>query len=89
MKLPLPGRSSGSNPIVNDRLKCVGDGLTPEQQRKDLGDYRISSFTWMFDSEYGYFPNLSSNTVCEEFRRLRAKLRASDKPLTSLALVEG
>jgi Bax protein len=66
-----------------------GEGLTPDQQRKNLGDYRISSFKWPFDSVRGYFLNLSSNPAYEDFRRIRAKLRASGKPLSSLALVEG
>jgi Bax protein len=66
-----------------------GDGLTPEQQRKNLGDYRISSFKWPFDSVRSYFLNLSSNPAYEDFRRIRADLRSSGKPLRSLALVEG
>jgi len=66
-----------------------GDGLVPEQQRKALGDHRIASFDWPFDSVRGYFLNLCSHPAYEDFRRLRAKLRAEGKPLTSLALVPG
>ena len=66
-----------------------GEGLIPEQQRKDLGDYRISSFKWPFDSVRGYFLNMSSNPAYEDFRRIRAKLKASGKPLSSLELAEG
>jgi Bax protein len=36
-----------------------------------------------------YFLNLSSNPAYEDFRRIRADLRSSGKPLRSLALVEG
>ena len=66
-----------------------GKGLVPEQQRKELGDHRIASFDWPFDSVRGYFINLMSHPAYEDFRRLRAKLRAEGKPLTSLALADG
>jgi Bax protein len=66
-----------------------GKGLVPEQQRKSLGDHRIAAFDWPFDSVRGYFINLMSHPAYEDFRRLRAKLRAEGKPLTSLALADG
>ena len=66
-----------------------GKGLVPEQQRKELGDHRIASFDWPFDSVRGYYINLSSHPAYESFRRLRAELRAAGKPLTSLALADG
>ena len=66
-----------------------GEGLKPEQQRSELGDHRIASFDWPFDSVRGYFINLSSHPAYEDFRRLRAKLRAEGKPRTSLALADG
>ena len=66
-----------------------GDGLVPEQQRKKLGDHRIASFDWPFDSVRGYFLNLSSHPVYKDFRRIRAERKAAGKPLGSLALAEG
>jgi len=66
-----------------------GDGLVPEQQRKSLGDHRIAGFEWPFDSVRAYFLNLSSHPAYEDFRRIREKLRASGKPLGSLALADG
>jgi uncharacterized FlgJ-related protein len=66
-----------------------GEGLIPEQQRKHLGDHRIASFEWPFDSVRGYFINLSSHPAYEDFRRLRAKLKATGKPMNSLELAEG
>ena len=66
-----------------------GEGLIPDQQRKQLGDHRIASFEWPFDSVRGYFINLSSHPAYEEFRRLRAKLKATGKPLSSIALADG
>ena len=66
-----------------------GEGLIPDQQRKQLGDHRIASFEWPFDSVRGYFINLSSHPAYEEFRRLRAKLKATGNPLSSIALADG
>ena len=61
----------------------------PEQQRKSLGDHRISAFDWPFDSVRGYFINLMSHPAYDDFRRLRARLRAKGEPLTSMALADG
>lgn len=66
-----------------------GKGMIPSQQRKKLGDHRIASFEWPFDSVRGYYLNLSSHPAYEDFRRIRAGLKASGKPLNSLALAEG
>jgi Bax protein len=66
-----------------------GKGLVPEQQRSNLGDHRIAAFEWPFDSVRGYFINLSSHPAYEDFRRLRADLKAAGKPVTSLALADG
>jgi len=66
-----------------------GKGLVPEQQRKSLGDHRIAAFDWPFDSVRGYFINLMSHPAYEDFRKLRARLRAEGKPLTSMALADG
>lgn len=66
-----------------------GEGLIPNQQRKKLGDHRIASFDWPFDSVRGYFLNLSSHPAYEDFRRIRAEQKASGNPLSSLALADG
>lgn len=66
-----------------------GKGLVPEQQRKNLGDHRIAAYDWPFDSVRGYFINLMSHPAYEDFRKLRARLRADGKPLTSLVLADG
>jgi Bax protein len=66
-----------------------GEGLKPEQQRSELGDHRIAAYDWPFDSVRGYYLNLFSHPAYEDFRRLRAELRAAGKPLTSLALADG
>jgi Bax protein len=66
-----------------------GSGLKPEQQRNHLGNHRIAAFDWPFDSVRGYFLNLSSHPAYEDFRRLRAQLKAEGKPLDSLVLADG
>ncbi|MDT8438650.1 MAG: glucosaminidase domain-containing protein [Wenzhouxiangellaceae bacterium] len=66
-----------------------GQGLVPGQQRSELGDHRIAAFDWPFDSVRGYYLNLSSHPAYEDFRRLRAELKAAGKPVTSLALADG
>ena len=66
-----------------------GEGLAPEQQRKALGDHRIATFDWPFDSVRGYFINLSAHPAYEDFRRIRAEYKAAGKKMSSLALAEG
>lgn len=66
-----------------------GKGLVPEQQRKELGDHRIAAYDWPFDSVRDYFINLSSHPAYEDFRRLRADMRAAGKPLSCMELAQG
>lgn len=66
-----------------------GEGLKPEQQRKELGDHRIAAFDWPFDSVRAYFINLMSHPAYDAFRKLRAERRAAGEPLTSIALADG
>lgn len=66
-----------------------GEGMAPQQQRKELGDHKIATFTWPFDSVRGYFLNLSTHPAYEDFRKLRARLRKDGKPLNSVTLADG
>ena len=66
-----------------------GEGMAPKQQRKELGDHKIATFAWPFDSVRGYFLNLSTHPAYEDFRKLRAALRKDGKPLNSLTLADG
>jgi uncharacterized FlgJ-related protein len=66
-----------------------GGGMAPEQKRKEKGNYGVAAFDWPFDSVRGYFINLMSHPAYEDFRRLRAELRAAGEPLTSLRLADG
>ena len=66
-----------------------GEGMAPKQQRKELGDHKIATFTWPFDSVRGYYLNLSTHPAYEDFRKIRAEMRKKGKPLDSLALADG
>jgi len=66
-----------------------GDGMAPEQKREEKGNYGVATFDWPFDSVRGYFLNLMSHPAYEDFRRLRAELRAAGEPLSSLRLADG
>jgi Bax protein len=66
-----------------------GEGIVPEQQREHLGDHRIASYRWPFDSLRAYVMNLNSHPAYEEFRRIRSQLREEGKPLSSLAMADG
>lgn len=66
-----------------------GGGMAPEQKREEKGNYGVATFDWPFDSVRGYFLNLMSHPAYEDFRRLRAELRAAGEPLSSLRLADG
>jgi uncharacterized FlgJ-related protein len=82
-------RFAGEGNALFGQWTYGGKGLVPEQQRKQLGDHRIASFEWPFDSVRGYYLNLSSHPAYEDFRRLRAEMKAAGEPLTSMALADG
>jgi len=66
-----------------------GGGMKPEQKRAGKGNYGVAAFDWPFDSVRGYFINLMSHPAYEDFRRLRAEMRAAGEPLSSLKLADG
>jgi uncharacterized FlgJ-related protein len=66
-----------------------GGGMAPQQKRASKGNYGIAAFDWPFDSVRGYFINLMSHPAYEDFRRLRAEMRAAGEPLSSLKLADG
>ncbi|TXS95201.1 hypothetical protein FV139_04685 [Parahaliea maris] len=65
------------------------DGIKPKEQRASKGNHQIKAFEWPFDSVRGYFINLMTHPAYEDFRHLRAQLRAEGKPLDSLVLADG
>lgn len=66
-----------------------GSGMTPEEQRENLGDYSIAEYNWPFDSVRAYMLNLSRHPAYEEFRKLRAQARSNGQALDSMTLTAG
>ncbi|QYK00873.1 glucosaminidase domain-containing protein [Shewanella psychrotolerans] len=63
-----------------------GNGMIPNQQRKELGNYGLARFDTPLDSVEGYLLNLNTNNAYQKLRALRAKLRADNQPITGLEL---
>ncbi|MFV8817729.1 glucosaminidase domain-containing protein [Haliea sp. E17] len=67
-----------------------GEGIKPREQRTaSKGDYQIKAFEWPFDSVRGYFINLMTHPAYEDFRKLRAEMRAAGEPFDSMKLADG
>lgn len=62
--------------------------MTPEQQRKGRGDYKVASYDWPFDSIRGYMLNLNTQRAYRDLRTLRARRCNRGKPLSGRALAE-
>lgn len=52
-----------------------GKGITPEQQRSHLGDYKIAAFETPLQSVMAYMQNLNTHRAYSELREYRARLR--------------
>jgi len=66
-----------------------GKGLVPENQRTELGDYRIADFKTPTDSIRAYMQNLNTNAAYRPFRNLRAAARAKNETLRGAPLAGG
>ena len=82
-------RFAGEGNALFGQWTFGGEGLVPEQQREHLGDHRIASYRWPFDSVRAYMINLNSHPAYEGFREIRSQLRANGEPLSSLILADG
>ncbi len=65
-----------------------GDGITPNEQRSHLGDYKIAAFKTPFGSVRAYMMNLNTGSAYEEFRDQRADFLNQNKPLSGTDLAE-
>ena len=63
-------------------------GITPEEQRKGKGNYKIAAFETPLDSVMGYMLNLNTHNSYKLLRKKRAALRRENKAVTGLALTE-
>lgn len=62
------------------------DGITPEAQRDQLGDYKIKAFATPEASIAAYMHNLNTHPSYADFRRERARARAAGELPTGHAL---
>jgi uncharacterized FlgJ-related protein len=65
-----------------------GQGITPEQQRESLGDYKIAAFDSPLESVSAYLRNLNTHRAYAPLRDRRAQLRAKQQTITGNALAE-
>ncbi len=65
-----------------------GEGITPEQQRTHLGDYKIASFRTPFGSVRAYLLNLNTHNAYADLRDMRASDIAADRQSTGMELAE-
>jgi len=63
-----------------------GKGITPKQQRKELGNYGLARFSSPLASVEGYMLNINITGAYKKLRVLRAKLRNENKAITGLEL---
>lgn len=82
-------RFAGEGNALFGQWTFGGKGLVPAQQREHLGDHRIASYRWPFDSVRAYMINLNSHPAYEAFREIRSELRARGEPLSSMAMADG
>lgn len=57
------------------------DGITPTEQRGEMGDYKIKAFDTPEASISAYMHNLNTHPSYQEFRSVRAKMRNSGRSL--------
>ena len=65
-----------------------GKAITPEKQRKELGNYGIASFETLQQSVCAYMLNLNTHNAYSSLRNKRAELRKKDQKITGLLLAE-
>ncbi|MEW6998658.1 glucosaminidase domain-containing protein [Colwelliaceae bacterium BS250] len=63
-----------------------GNGMTPKQQRKELGDYGLARFDSPLASVEGYMKNINTTGAYQRLRVLRAQLRADGKDITGMEI---
>jgi len=59
-----------------------GNGMVPSRQRKELGNYGLARFESPLASVEGYLLNINTHHAYAKLRKLRASIRAKNKPVT-------
>ncbi len=65
-----------------------GKGMTPEDQRSGMGDYKMAAFESPLASVQGYIRNLNTHQAYADLRTERARLRGAGEPVTGSALAK-
>ncbi len=60
----------------------TGNGMKPQAQRKELGNYGVARFDSPLASVEGYMFNINTNKAYRKLRILRTELRAENRALT-------
>ena len=60
--------------------------ITPEKQRKELGNYGIDAFETLQESVSAYMLNLNTHNAYSSLRNKRAELRKKGEKITGYAL---
>lgn len=63
-----------------------GKGITPKDQRKELGNYGLARFNTPQDAVNAYIRNLNTHRAYAELRRMRSQMRAEGRPLSGYEL---
>jgi len=63
-----------------------GNGIKPEQQRAELGDYGLAAFDTPLDAVAAYARNLNTHRAYAKMRALRAKIRRENRKITGYEL---
>ena len=64
------------------------EGIKPQQQRAELGDYKIASHETPMHSVIAYMQNLNTNSSYEALRERRAELRSAGTKITGWELAK-
>jgi len=64
------------------------NAITPEQQRKELGNYGIAAFGSLQESVSGYMLNLNTHNAYADLRNKRAELRQKGQKISGSVLAE-
>lgn len=65
-----------------------GNGMIPEQQRKELGNYGLARFDSPLDSVRSYMLNLNTSYAYVKLRTLRQDIRQKNEKVTGLKLAK-
>lgn len=65
-----------------------GCGIVPKR-RSASARHEVKRFTSVADSVHAYFMNINTFPSYQNFRRIRARLRAAEEPIDGLSLSEG